>query len=166
MTLSGYHAFQTIVPHNLWLAAKSSTRGGRETARPDATRPEKKLLNVLIIEDELFVAWHLEDLVRGLAFRVSEISARGEDAVLAAKKHAPDLILMDVNLGAGIDGVEAASRILKTAQVPIVFVTAYSDARTLERIRSVVPDAPIVQKPVTTEALKKAIGSVLRPPAN
>lgn len=117
--------------------------------------------SILIVEDELFVAWHIEDVVQSLESHVATIVANGEDALASLRRAPADLVLMDINLGGGLDGVEAAERIAEIAEIPIVFITAYSDARTMQRIREVAPRAAVLQKPVTAEALRTAIERAL-----
>lgn len=117
---------------------------------------------VLIVEDELFVAWHLESLVRDLDLDVCALVPDGEGAIEQASDLDADLILMDISLGGRIDGVEAARRIRSQRDTAIVFITAYSDAATLARIKQEVPGAPVLAKPVSLERLRTAIASVLR----
>jgi CheY-like chemotaxis protein len=117
---------------------------------------------ILIVEDELFVAWHLEAIVHDLQFEVSGIVSNGEEAIEKASE--ADVILMDVNLGSRMDGVEAARWIRRKRQGAIVFVTAYGDEKTIERIKAAVPGAPIVVKPVAPETLRSAILSALKKP--
>jgi CheY-like chemotaxis protein len=121
---------------------------------------------VLIVEDELLAAWHVETLVQDLGHVVCGIAARGDEAVQAAANLAPDIVFMDVNLGSGIDGVEAARRIRSVKLVPVVFVTAYSDATTRQRIASAVPEAPILTKPVSPEAVRRVMSGRLKPAGN
>ncbi len=150
-----------------WLAGGGG--GGDDEPRPFAGAAEeaqRTIPHVLIVEDELFVAWHIEDLVQSFNHFVCGIAARGEEAVERVADLRPNLVLMDVNLGGELDGVEAARRIRDSHAVPIVFITAYSDARTLARIREAVPGAAILGKPVTTESLRRAIDQALKPPAN
>ena len=94
---------------------------------------------VLIVEDELFVAWHLESLVRDLKYDVCGLVPDGEGAVEQAGDLEADLILMDISLSGGMDGIEAARRIREDRDTPIIFITAYSDAATLARIKELVP---------------------------
>lgn len=117
---------------------------------------------VLIVEDELFVAWHLESLVRDLDLDVCALVPDGEGAIEQASDLDADLILMDISLSGRIDGVEAARRIRSERDTGIVFITAYSDAATLARIKQEVPGAPVLAKPVSLERLRTAIASVLR----
>jgi CheY-like chemotaxis protein len=127
----------------------------RSMALPQPTR-------VLIVEDELFVAWHLESLVRDLDLDVCALVPDGEGAIEQASDLDAELILMDISLGGRIDGVEAARRIRSQRDTAIVFITAYSDAATLARIKQEVPGAPVLSKPVSLERLRVAIASVLR----
>ena len=90
---------------------------------------------VLIVEDELFVAWHLESLVRDLKYDVCGLVPDGEGAVEQAADLEADLVLMDISLSGEMDGIEAARRIRQDRDTPIIFITAYSDAATLERIK-------------------------------
>jgi CheY-like chemotaxis protein len=115
---------------------------------------------ILIVEDTLLVAWHLESLLRELNFEVCGLAANGEDAIEQATESAPNVLLMDVNLGKGIDGIEAARRIRQSRNSAVIFITAYSDAANLERIERAFPGAPILTKPVTPEHLRAAIITV------
>jgi CheY-like chemotaxis protein len=117
---------------------------------------------VLIVEDELFVAWHLESLVRDLKYDVCGLVPDGEGAVEQASDLEADLILMDISLSGEMDGIEAARRIRQDRDTPIIFITAYSDAATLERIKQRVPNAPVLAKPISAERLRTAIASVLQ----
>ncbi len=116
----------------------------------------------IIVEDETFVALHLETVLQDLGLEVCEIVATGGDAVETTMLLEPDIIFMDINLRGDIDGVEAARLIRATSATPIVFVTAYSDQATRARVDAVARDAPVVQKPPMTSALLAAIRKVTR----
>ena len=117
---------------------------------------------VLIVEDELFVAWHLESLVRDLKYDVCGLVPDGEGAVEQAADLEADLVLMDISLSGEMDGIEAARRIRQDRDTPIIFITAYSDAATLARIKELVPHAPVLAKPISPERLRTAIAGVLQ----
>ena len=70
---------------------------------------------------------------------------------------APDIVLMDVNLAGGREGIEAARWLREVCDIPIVFVTAYTDHDTVERIHEQVPDAPVIAKPLYRERLASAV---------
>ena len=118
---------------------------------------EPASLRVLIVEDELLIAMSLESMVEDFGYTVCATAASGEEAVSKAIQTRPDVILMDINLGQGIDGVEAARRTRETLKARIVFVTAYGAASVMARIGSDIPDAIIVNKPVDSGTLLSAI---------
>jgi CheY-like chemotaxis protein len=112
---------------------------------------------ILIIEDVLFVAWDLESMLQDLGFDVCGLAPTGEAAIELAARLTPNFLLVDINLGPGIDGIEAARRICTTRDAAVVFVTAYGDAANRERIRRAFPGAPVVVKPATPDSLQMAI---------
>lgn len=83
--------------------------------------------DILIIEDEYVIALDIAELVRTCGHRVVGIATNHTDAVALAKTKNPGLILADVNLGAGGSGREAVREILRHAQIPVIFVTAYPE---------------------------------------
>jgi CheY-like chemotaxis protein len=137
-------------------------RAARKTAAKRAGDRPAQTPRVLIVEDEIFVAWHLEGLVRDLDYAVCGMVPDGEGAVSKAESLGADVILMDINLKGEIDGVEAARRIRETFDAPIIFITAYSDPKTLGRIEKTVPGATVLAKPVAATRLRTAIANALR----
>ncbi len=135
-------------------------RGGRQE------RTNRQVPHILIVEDELFIAWHLEDIVQSMNHHVCAISARGEDAVAKASDLAPDLVLMDVNLAGRMDGIEAARRIAEAQRIPVIFITAYGDRGTIDRIEHAVPGSTVLQKPIAAETLRLAVAAALGRRAN
>ena len=82
---------------------------------------------MLIVEDELLVAWHLESLVREQHLEVCGLVPDGDGAIEQAADLDVDLVLMDVRLAGRMDGIEAARRIRETRSTPIIFITAHGD---------------------------------------
>lgn len=116
---------------------------------------------VLIVEDEMLFAVHLETMVGALGLEVCGISPDGEGAVEQASDFDPALVLMDISLSGEIDGIEAARRIREKRKVSVIFITAYGDAQTIARIHEVVPDAQVLAKPVSPERLRNAVNKVI-----
>ena len=83
--------------------------------------------SVLIIEDEPIIAMDIEELVRGCGHSIVGVAGTEAEAVDIATLHRPGLILADINLGNGGDGMHAVSRILQHHQAPVIFVTAYPE---------------------------------------
>ena len=95
-------------------------QAGRELADEIAT-------DVLIIEDETFIALDLEGLVEGLGHRVVGIARTHEQAVTLAKAKQPGLILADIQLADGSSGLDAVNELLASFEVPVIFITAYPE---------------------------------------
>ena len=93
---------------------------GREMAAEIAT-------DVLIIEDETFIAMDLESLVKNLGHNVIGVARTHTDAVSMAGKKKPGLILADIQLADGSSGLDAVNELLKVFEVPVVFITAYPE---------------------------------------
>jgi PAS domain S-box-containing protein len=111
---------------------------------------------LLVVEDERLVALVLEKCLTQLGHEVVALVTVGRDAVKLAEDLQPDLVLMDIRLKGEMDGIEAAIRIHDTLNIPILYLTAYSDDSTLERAREAHPYGYIL-KPFEERALKSAI---------
>jgi CheY-like chemotaxis protein len=95
-------------------------QSGRELASEIAT-------DVLIIEDETFIALDLEGLVEGLGHRVLGVARTHKEAVALATAKRPGIILADIQLADGSSGLDAVNEMLKTFEVPVIFITAYPE---------------------------------------
>lgn len=115
---------------------------------------------VLIVEDELIFALDLKQTLTDLGYRVLGIASSEGDAVRQILKHRPDLVLMDINLGSGGDGITAASEIGRSIDLPIVFLTAYADNDILRRAGHVAPHGYLV-KPVQQRELHAVVQMAL-----
>lgn len=90
---------------------------------------------ILIVEDESIVAMDIESRLQHLGYSVVGTVASGEEAIRVASDTLPDLVLMDIMLEGDIDGIEAAAHIQKNLDIPIVFLTAFSEHLTLQRAK-------------------------------
>lgn len=132
------------------------------SAAPVTAAQEKaEGLRVVIAEDELLVAWHLESLVRDQHHEVCALVPDGQGAIEQTGDLDADLVLMDIRLAGRMDGIEAARRIRENRDTPIIFITAHGDAATRAQIERAVPGAPVLAKPVTGSMLRDAIAEVL-----
>jgi CheY-like chemotaxis protein len=124
----------------------------------------RQKLRVMIVEDELFVAMHLEAVLEEIGYDVTGIAPNGESALEEFRSHRPDIVLMDINLGSGIDGVTAAQQLVARDDVQIIFVSAYSDGPTRARVEAALPGSRVLSKPVTPDSLKRAIDAQTQRP--
>ncbi len=124
---------------------------GRELAAEIAT-------DVLIIEDEPFIALDLEGLVEGLGHRVSGIARTHSEAVSLARRKAPGLILADIQLADGSSGLEAVNELIEGVEVPVIFITAYPE-RFLTGVRP--EPAFLIAKPFQPSTVAAVISQAL-----
>jgi diguanylate cyclase (GGDEF)-like protein/PAS domain S-box-containing protein len=111
---------------------------------------------VLIVEDEKIIALDLQRRLEKFGYSVVALAATAQEAVEAALEYHPDIILMDIMLGGDRDGVDAAVEIKEQHNVPIVFLTAYADERTVERAKKAEP-VGYVLKPFKERELQTTI---------
>lgn len=83
--------------------------------------------DMLIIEDEMVIALHIQSVVEENGHRVIGIAQTAAEAVAMANAGHPELILADINLGDGPSGIDATKQILEKVDVPVIFVTAYPE---------------------------------------
>ena len=101
--------------------------------------------NILIVEDEYIVAEDIKDTLESGGYSVVGISETGEEAIRETAKHYPDMVLMDLNLKGEFDGIETAKKIKTLTDIPVIYVTAYTDRKTLERAKTTEPYGYIVK---------------------
>jgi len=94
---------------------------------------------ILIVEDEAIIASVIAGALRKFDYEVVDILNTGAAAVAVALEKTPDLVLMDIRLQDDVDGIAAAGRIQETADIPIIYLTAYADESTLERAKRTQP---------------------------
>jgi PAS domain S-box-containing protein len=121
------------------------------------TTPKAK---VLIVEDEQIVASDIKRLLQNTGYDVIGIASTGEKAVRQATAGQPDLVLMDVKLKGQMDGIAAAAQIREQIDLPIIFLTAFSDEVTLQRAEVVSPYGYLL-KPLNERELHAAIQMAL-----
>jgi AmiR/NasT family two-component response regulator len=114
----------------------------------------------LIVDDEIIFAINLEADMRALGFDICDLAANGQQASKLAMSNQPDVVLMDINLEGGREGIEVARWLHKVCEAPIVFITGYTDRDTVERIHEQVPGAPVLPKPVYRDRLADAVAAV------
>ncbi|MBD2178136.1 response regulator [Pseudanabaena sp. FACHB-1998] len=99
----------------------------------------KILANILIVEDELVTANALSDVLTDLGYQVLEIVDSSNDAIAAIHRQIPDLILMDIKLRGLDNGITAVHEIHKISPIPVIYLTAFSDPETLEKVTATSP---------------------------
>ncbi|HNV48309.1 MAG TPA: PAS domain S-box protein, partial [Spirochaetota bacterium] len=115
---------------------------------------------ILIVEDESINVMVLKGMLTGMGHEVVGVAETGREAIAMARGTVPDLVLMDIFLKDDVDGVEAAREINSFSSVPIIYVTAYSDRDTIERVKTTRSSACIL-KPYELQQLQTTIDIAL-----
>jgi CheY-like chemotaxis protein len=100
---------------------------------------------ILIVEDELLVAEDIAFRLKSLGYLITDLVISGEEALRAIRKEQPDLILMDIMLKGGLDGIQTHELINKEYKIPLVYLTSYSDEKTFSRAKLTQPFGYIIK---------------------
>lgn len=111
---------------------------------------------ILVVEDEVIVAKTIISQLNQLGYMVTDTASSGAMAIAKVTETQPDLILMDIVLKGTMDGVTAAAQIRELVDIPIIYLTAYADDSTLQRVKATHPFGYIV-KPFTADDLRVAV---------
>ncbi len=113
-------------------------------------------IKVLIVEDEVLVAEEIAADMEDYGFEITEIAISSEECLSAIENDVPNIILMDINIKGNKDGIDTAKLIHQTSNIPIIYLTANSDSKTLKRALESGPKA-FISKPYHKKDLYSAI---------
>jgi PAS domain S-box-containing protein len=111
---------------------------------------------ILVVEDEIITARDIKECLQDNGYVVPAIASSGEEAIIKVEEENPDLVLMDIMLKGKMDGIETAQQILSISNIPVVYLTAYSDKKILERAKITEPFGYIL-KPINERELHISI---------
>jgi two-component system, response regulator PdtaR len=111
---------------------------------------------ILIVDDDHTTTNVMRLYLENFGFIVPDTAYSGAQAIEKAKKLKPDLVLMDIRLGKGLDGIDSAEVIMEKLNIPVIYVTAYSDEETLERAQMTNPYG-FINKPLRDIDLKTTV---------
>jgi CheY-like chemotaxis protein/DNA-directed RNA polymerase specialized sigma24 family protein len=151
--MEGFNIADTA--HILEVDEEEVKRMVSQAVREISNQPSTK---VLIIEDEPIISLDLQSIVREMGHTVAAIATTRDEAVRAARKTEPGLVLADIKLADGSSGIDAVRQILSEVDVPIVFITAYP-----ERLLTGERPEPtfLVTKPFVPETVRVAVSQAL-----
>ncbi|MEZ4993445.1 MAG: response regulator transcription factor [Saprospiraceae bacterium] len=109
-------------------------------------------VSILIVEDDIFISQHLREQLKKMDYEVAGVAYNAQGALDQLAKHRPDLVLLDINLGEGKDGIDVAEIIREEYQIPFIYLTSYANRSIIERAKPSRPAAYIV-KPFTEKDL-------------
>ncbi|NBD15560.1 MAG: response regulator [Cyanobacteria bacterium] len=90
---------------------------------------------ILIVEDELIIAKSLARQLENLSYELVGTASSGKKALEIIQNNLPDLVLMDIVIAGEMDGIETGKKIREQFDIPIIYLTAYSDDETLKRVQ-------------------------------
>lgn len=108
---------------------------------------------ILVVEDDAIIVFKLKHTLENLGYNVVGTADTGEKAIDFAFRESPELILMDIRLKGSMDGIQAAGQIREKLDVPIIFMTAYSDEDKIKRAKKTLPYGYLL-KPVQDKELE------------
>lgn len=115
---------------------------------------------ILIVEDEAIVAKDISVCLEKIGYQVLASFSKGEKALAFLEENTPDLVLMDIMLAGNISGIDASARIKKDYDIPVVFLTAYADEKTIARAKITEPYGYVI-KPFKEIDLRTSIEMAL-----
>lgn len=115
---------------------------------------------ILVVEDERIIAMDLQYTLERFGYDVCGVVSSGEESIESASRTNPDIILMDIKLRGKIDGLGAAKHIQSQFNIPVIYLTAYGDESTLNKVDKTKPFG-YVHKPFEEIELQSEIENVL-----
>ncbi|MEA2003761.1 MAG: response regulator [archaeon] len=119
-------------------------------------------IRILIVEDEAIVAEDLELAVTNIGYNVVGRAASADAAVNKAVKLKPDIVLMDIVLRGEKNGIDASREIKEKVDIPVIFLTAYSDVGLIDKAKSTEPYAYAIVKRIIEAGLSQRRGVAAR----
>jgi PAS domain S-box-containing protein len=111
---------------------------------------------IMVVEDEGVVALQIREALEGMGYDVPVVALSGEEALAKLLEVEPDLVLMDIQLKGGVSGIETARRLRRRLDVPVVYLTAFSDEVTLDQAQLTEPYGYVL-KPFDEKSLHAII---------
>ena len=135
-----------------WIEARE--RNSRSSL--DRMAKLRKKIRILVAEDESIVAMDIQKTLQNLGYDAPYVVSTANAAIQKAKEDKPDLVLMDIMLKGKVDGVKAAEQIRTQFNIPVVYLTAYADEKTLKRATVTEPFGYVI-KPFDYKDLRTVI---------
>ncbi|MBK8504855.1 MAG: response regulator transcription factor [Saprospiraceae bacterium] len=102
-------------------------------------------IRVLVVEDEPLIAEDIRETLDNIDFEVSGVAYDSDVALYELSSNTPDIVLLDINLGSDIDGIDIAEIINRKYQIPFIYLTSYADRSTVDRAKHTRPMGYIVK---------------------
>ena len=144
-----------------WFAAVPPPPSEKPPSEADRRGVGTTALNILIVEDEFFIALDAQEQAEQLGHRVVGIAVSADQALAIIERERPDVVLMDIRLTGGRDGIDAAREIRERFGIQSIFVSANTDPSTRRRAEALGPLA-FLEKPLTRDRLSQALSRLAK----
>ncbi len=121
---------------------------------------QNRQYRILVVEDEIIICEDIKKALQSSGFEISGIAHSGEKALSLLESNKVDLVLMDIVLNGRLNGIETAVIIKEQYNIPVVFLTSYSDKITMKRAQEAYPCGYIL-KPFSEEEITDTINSAM-----
>jgi DNA-binding NarL/FixJ family response regulator len=111
---------------------------------------------IMVVEDEAIIAIRLQERLTAMGYHIIGISYSGEEAMAQARRLRPDLILMDIMIPGKMDGIAVAKSVKTELDIPVIFLTAFSEDKIIDRAKQAEPYGYLV-KPFQDRELKACV---------
>ena len=118
-------------------------------------------IRVLVVEDERIIALDLRHILENFGFEVCSVVSTGEESIHAATQAHPDVVLMDIKLRGDMSGIEAARKIHECLDIPVIYLTAFSDESTV-RSALTYEDFAYIRKPFEEKEIAATLHKALQ----
>ncbi|EMG24072.1 response regulator receiver domain protein [Leptospira interrogans serovar Copenhageni str. LT2050] len=118
--------------------------------------------SILIVDDEWLIAFNLQLSLQKLGYKIAGTARTADEALEMAERTNPDLILMDIRIEGELDGIQAAEKIQKKMDIPVIFMTAFADEETFNRAVDKASLFGYISKPFQPTSLKNSIEIALK----
>ncbi len=122
-------------------------------------------IRILIVDDDAITRLALNAVLSQMGYTVSAVVTNGDDALQQVSANPPNLVLTDVSLGRGIDGIELTALLGKSCAMPVMCMSGHTDENTLRRARRAGAAGYLV-KPFSDLELRQCVANALRAPVN
>lgn len=115
---------------------------------------------IMIVEDDKIISMELRQRLKNMGYDVVAVVTSGVEAIQAATEKTPDVVIMDIKLEGYMDGIQAADRIHYLLDIPVVYLTAYTDDVTYKRAKETEPYG-FIAKPFDERLFKVSLDYAL-----
>jgi PAS domain S-box-containing protein len=119
------------------------------------------MTRVLVVEDDAIISSDIAETLVRLGYEVAAVADSCEEALSAVSAEPPDVVLMDVQLRGATDGIETVTRLRRTSDIPVIYLTAHTDEATLVRAKETAPHGYLA-KPFNDRDLRTSIEVAIR----